>query len=133
MGFTIRKPFHRTNTSDAFSLEGSNPSTNDNAETSEKLPAVGTSTQAMEVKASGADIEGELAGFRELHQWDPNLPEAVQHQVDNALKSHDIEREIALDHELNQENSIYPEGTFYTLCSKPHPVEDICSRSHTSV
>lgn len=109
MVFNARKPFHRSNTSDAVSIEGSDPSSN-HVPSTEKLASSGVAAKEMEL-SDGGKIENELAEFRELHQWDPNLPESVQHQVDNALKSHDIEREVALDHELNQENSIYPEGT----------------------
>lgn len=108
MVFNVRRPFHRTDTSDAIAVpvEGSDPSSSkDNVDISDEKAPIGSG-----VKVSGAEIENELTEFRALHQWDPNLPEAVQDQVNNALKSHDLEQEIALDHELNQEDSIYPEG-----------------------
>lgn len=113
MVFNVRRPFQRSNTSEAVSDEASNPS-KDDIKTSNELPGK-ANVQTNAFKVSGAEIESELADFRELHQWDPNLPESIQNQVDSALKTHDIEREVALDHELNQENSIYPEGMLGTL------------------
>lgn len=127
MVFNVRRPFHRSNTTEAISDEGSNPSNYD-VKSSDELPSKSATTV---LKVSGAEIESELNEFRQLHQWDPNLPESVTNQVDNALKSHDLEQEAALDHELNQENSIYPEGMLLLSLSKiRHPLSMVTTSTH---
>lgn len=116
MGFNIRRPFHRSTTSEVTSVEGSEPS-NEDTKNSNELPGKSTTGDA---KVSGAEVVTELTEFKKLHQWDPNLPEGIQTEVDNALRTGDLEEELALDHELNQEDSIYPEGIgLHPLSQKP--------------
>ncbi|KAI9733514.1 MAG: hypothetical protein M1818_007262 [Claussenomyces sp. TS43310] len=63
--------------------------------------------------ASGAEIDEfelneALIYFEQNHRWDPNLPSSYTEAVTAALKAHDIEAEISLEHGL-AEQSPYPE------------------------
>ncbi|KAF2664976.1 small oligopeptide transporter, OPT family [Microthyrium microscopicum] len=52
--------------------------------------------------------EAHLKQFDDLHKFDPNLPEEKRGAIENALHSHNVGAELALEHEL-EENSPYPE------------------------
>jgi OPT family oligopeptide transporter len=75
----------------------------------EKAPVVtGISTEGTGTKNSTEDVEHDLSSFAETHSWDPNLDSKKLDAINNAVHSHDIDAEVALEHEL-EENSPYPE------------------------
>jgi hypothetical protein len=75
----------------------------------EKAPIVtGVSTEGSGSKQSAEDVEHDLSSFAEQHSWDPNLDSSKLDAINNALHDHDVEAEVALEHEL-EENSPYPE------------------------
>ena len=57
---------------------------------------------------NAVEAEKDLKTFKKLHQWDYNLDSSKREAIENAVKSHDVEAEIQIDHEL-EENSPYPE------------------------
>jgi hypothetical protein len=78
-------------------------------EMSEDLKNPQTNTKAVEA-------ETDLKKFNKLHQWDPNLESSKRDAIEQAVKSHDVEAEVQMDHEL-EENSPYPEvvGSMTTM------------------
>lgn len=77
----------------------------------------GTHTAAQEVD-SGSDgpatatatgVQKELEAFKHEHAWDPNLPADQLAAVDEALKVGDLEKKVAIETTLLEENSPYPE------------------------
>jgi hypothetical protein len=75
----------------------------------EKAPVVtGVSTEGSGSKNSTDDVEQDLSAFAQSHSWDPNLESSKLDAIKNAVHGHDVEAEVALEHEL-EENSPYPE------------------------
>lgn len=54
-------------------------------------------------------VQKELEAFKHEHAWDPNLPQESINAVDEALKVDDLEKKIAVETVLLEENSPYPE------------------------
>lgn len=66
--------------------------------------------QAMH--ASGVQVEDSIQNlkkFKKLHRWDPNLPIEEMDTVTAVLDSGDVEKEVAIEQALLEENSPYPE------------------------
>ncbi len=67
-------------------------------------------TEAL--RASGIEPESahdQLKKFRKLHRWDLHLPQEQIETVDNIVDSGDIEKEVAIEHALLEEDSPYVE------------------------
>ncbi|KAF2667984.1 small oligopeptide transporter [Microthyrium microscopicum] len=60
-------------------------------------------------RAHEAEVEHDLNSFAEMHSWDPNLDTGKLDAIADAVKAHDVETEAALERELLEENSVYPE------------------------
>jgi hypothetical protein len=73
----------------------------------EKAPVV-TGTEGSGSKNSTEDVEHDLSSFAQMHSWDPNLDSKKLDAINDAVHDHDVEAEVALEHEL-EENSPYPE------------------------
>ena len=50
-----------------------------------------------------------LKNFKDIHKLDPNLPLEELDQVDAALRTGDVEKELAIEQALVEDNSPYPE------------------------
>jgi hypothetical protein len=64
------------------------------------------------IRASGIDVENsvdQLKKFKKLHKWDPNLPIEQYIGVNAVLEAGDVEKEVAVEQALLEENSPYPE------------------------
>jgi hypothetical protein len=64
------------------------------------------------IRASGYnpdDAITQLKKFEKLHRWDLHLPQAQLDGVSAAIESGDIEKEVAIEHALLEEDSPYPE------------------------
>jgi hypothetical protein len=57
---------------------------------------------------AAAEAEREISMFNTMHEWDPNINNEKLDAINNAVKAHDADAEIALEHEI-EENSPYPE------------------------
>ena len=54
-------------------------------------------------------VNKDLKAFRIEHKWDPNLPDEDIAVVSNALESGDLEKKVAVEVHLLEEDSPYPE------------------------
>lgn len=64
------------------------------------------------IQASGIEVQESvqnLKKFKKLHKWDPNLPIEQYDNVTAVLDTGDIEKEVAIEQALLEENSPYPE------------------------
>jgi hypothetical protein len=64
------------------------------------------------VNASGIETDDALAQlkkFEKLHKWDLHLPQEQLDDVHGVLESGDVEKEVAVERALLEENSPYPE------------------------
>ena len=87
----------------------SSPDTSSTEEVKEKDPSAVT---------SGAEIAGRhfseveanttLKQIKQKHQWDPNLPQDLEEEIDENVAEHNLAEELNLVNEL-VENSPYPE------------------------
>jgi OPT oligopeptide transporter protein len=57
---------------------------------------------------AAAEAERDISMFNAMHEWDPNINNEKLNAINDAVKAHDTEAEIALEHEI-EENSPYPE------------------------
>jgi hypothetical protein len=57
---------------------------------------------------AAAEAERDISNFNAMHEWDPNINNEKLDAINNAVKAHDIDAEIALEHEI-EDNSPYPE------------------------
>jgi hypothetical protein len=67
---------------------------------------------AEAIVASGYNPEDaitQLKKFEKLHRWDLHLPQSQIEGVSAAIESGDIEKEVAIEHALLEEDSPYPE------------------------
>jgi hypothetical protein len=85
---------------------------NDTAET--------TGTEPIEVSPE-ASTESELRNFRKQHRWDLFLDVDKLESIDDAIESHDVEKEANLDKAMIQEDSPYAE----VRASVPNYDEDV--------
>ncbi|KAI9743160.1 MAG: hypothetical protein M1818_003455 [Claussenomyces sp. TS43310] len=64
------------------------------------------------IRATGVNPDEalhQLKSFKALHRWDPNLPLDKLEGVQQVLDTGDVEKEVALEHSLLEDNSPYPE------------------------
>ncbi len=67
------------------------------------------SVEAAGAAASGADVLGSLKQFEQQHHLDPNLPIDELNDVDAALNSGNVEKGLAVEQVIIEDNSPYPE------------------------
>ncbi|KAH6664850.1 putative sexual differentiation process protein isp4 [Halenospora varia] len=66
-------------------------------------------TSSVDVDNTAAVAEAELEAFQVEHKWDPNIPQESIDKVQEALKEHDVEKTVAIEVNLLEEDSPYPE------------------------
>lgn len=72
------------------------------AENDDGVPVITTVAQTE-------DAIAQLKKFEKLHRWDLHLPQAQLDTVAAAVESGDVDKEIAVEHSLLEEDSPYPE------------------------
>jgi hypothetical protein len=68
--------------------------------------ATGRDEQVPEYTA--AEVERDITMFNKAHAWDPNIGSEKLDAMGNAVNAHDVEAELAIEHEIT-EDSPYPE------------------------
>ncbi|KAJ5453958.1 Sexual differentiation process protein isp4 [Penicillium daleae] len=71
-------------------------------------PNIAITTGAEVDETAPSDMINKLRNLKEHHHWDPNLPDDVEDELDEALNTSDKGAQVGLAHEL-LDNSIYPE------------------------
>ncbi|EPS31607.1 Sexual differentiation process protein isp4 [Penicillium oxalicum] len=71
-------------------------------------PAIGVTSGAEVDETAPTDTITKLKHLKEHHHWDPNLPQDVEEDLDQALHTDSKGAQIEIAHEL-LDNSIYPE------------------------
>jgi hypothetical protein len=75
-------------------------------------PAPTDNIDAVATIASSHDVEDRIAQlkkFEKLHRWDLHLTQSQIESVSAAIESGDVEKEVAMEHALLEEDSPYPE------------------------
>ena len=60
-------------------------------------------------ESSGVQAQEELRNFRKQHKWDPFLDNEKLDTIETALHADNVEKAMAVDEALIQEDSPYPE------------------------
>lgn len=96
-----RKPFVRQNTESSTlpltTLQGTSSKGGDGKEV--RVENTGSSS-TIEVIPGAAQIQKEAEFIQKSHAWDPNLPDDIRDGIDDALKEHNVDRELEIEREL---------------------------------
>ncbi|CEJ57859.1 Sexual differentiation process protein isp4 [Penicillium brasilianum] len=71
-------------------------------------PDVAVTTGAEVDETAPSEMINKLRHLKDHHHWDPNLPQDVEEELDEALHTSDKGAQVGIAHEL-LDNSIYPE------------------------
>ncbi|KAG9228185.1 putative sexual differentiation process protein isp4 [Amylocarpus encephaloides] len=66
-------------------------------------------SSGIDSRHSPGNVEADLRAFQVEHKWDPNLPEETIQTVADALNVDDVEKKVAVEVHLLEEDSPYPE------------------------